>query len=375
MKKILLLNFVFTLLLFASCNQEKSKETLTGGDTLQLRYARNLVLVKYDSCSVAILRNPWDTTKILHSYVLVDKHSPLPANLPEGTLVRTPLRKAVVYSSVHCSLLYQLGVLSSVKGVCDLNYIKMSEVQKQVKNGRMTDYGEGLNPNLEKIMDTHPDALMPSPFENSGGYGRLEKLDIPIIECADYMELSPLGRAEWMLFYGLLFGCENRADSLFTDVERNYLNLKQLTEKVSTRPSLLSELRSGASWYVPGGSSTQGQLYKDAGAEYKFSEYKQSGSVALSFETVFDRAQGADFWLIKYNQPQDMTYTQLQQDYSPYSHFKAFEQRNIYGCNTNRVPYYEEITFHPDLLLADLIRIFHPHLLPSHKLRYFCKLK
>ena len=182
----------------------------------------NLSLIDYENYIVAQLRNPRDTTKILHTYVLVDKKQPLPQELPLGTLVRTPLSKAVIYSSVHCSLLKDLGALNSIGGVCDLKYIKLPEIEEGCRNGTITDVGDGMNPNIERIIDLHPDAILLSPFENSGGYGRVEKLNVPIIECADYMETSSLGRAEWMRFYGLLFGKKAEADAMFASVERSY---------------------------------------------------------------------------------------------------------------------------------------------------------
>lgn len=258
----------------------------------------------------------------------------LPADLPEGTLVRTPLSKAVVYSSVHCGLLNQIGALKSIGGVCDLKYIKLQEVQDGCRTGSITDVGNGMNPDIEKIIDLHPDAIMLSPFENSGGYGRVEKLNIPIIECADYMETSALGRAEWMRFYGLLFGEAQKADSLFAEVEKNYNELKALVAPLSSAPSVISELKNGSAWYVPGGKSTSARIYADAGANYVFANDEHSGSVPLAFETVFDKGQNADFWLIKYNQAIDKTYKELEQDYAPYTGFRAFKERNIYGCNT-----------------------------------------
>ena len=132
-----------------------------------MRYAENLSLSATEDYTIARLRNPWDTTRILHTYVLVDKEKSLPADLPEGTLVRTPLSKAVVYSSVHCGLLNQIGALKSIGGVCDLKYIKLQEVQDGCRTGSIADVGNGMNPDIEKIIDLHPDAIMLSPFENS----------------------------------------------------------------------------------------------------------------------------------------------------------------------------------------------------------------
>lgn len=373
MKQVIL--FTFLLAFLSSCGgKSKTASVIEAEETISLRYAENLSLSATEDYTIARLRNPWDTTRILHTYVLVDKEKSLPADLPEGTLVRTPLSKAVVYSSVHCGLLNQIGALKSIGGVCDLKYIKLQEVQDGCRTGSIADVGNGMNPDIEKIIDLHPDAIMLSPFENSGGYGRVEKLNIPIIECADYMETSALGRAEWMRFYGLLFGQAQKADSLFAEVEKNYNELKALVAPLSYAPSVISELKNGSAWYVPGGKSTSARIYADAGANYVFADDEHSGSVPLAFETVFDKGQNTDFWLIKYNQAIDKTYKELEQDYAPYTGFRAFKERNIYGCNTGKVDFYEDSPFHPDRLLKDLIKIFHPTLLEGYELKYFTKL-
>ncbi len=371
----LFIHLMLSVLLLSACGgRSKTSSVIEAEETIPLRYAENLSLSATEDYTIARLRNPWDTTRILHTYVLVDKEKSLPADLPEGTLVRTPLSKAVVYSSVHCGLLNQIGALKSIGGVCDLKYIKLQEVQDGCRTGSIADVGNGMNPDIEKIIDLHPDAIMLSPFENSGGYGRVEKLNIPIIECADYMETSALGRAEWMRFYGLLFGQAQKADSLFAEVEKNYHELKALVAPLSSAPSVISELKNGSAWYVPGGKSTSARIYADAGANYVFAADEHSGSVPLSFETVFDKGQNADFWLIKYNQAIDKTYKELEQDYAPYTGFRAFKERNIYGCNTGKVDFYEDSPFHPDRLLKDLIKIFHPTLLEGYELKYFTKL-
>ena len=369
-------HWLLAVLLFSACGRGSKTASFLGegGDTLDLKYAENLKIVSYDDYRVATLRNPWDTLEILHTYVLVGRDEPLPDSLPQGTVVRVPLQKAVIYSSVHCGLMEELGALSAVGGVCDLRYIDLPYVKEGCRTGRIADLGSGMNPDIEKLMALHPDAVMLSPFENSGGYGRLGKLDIPIIECADYMETSSLGRAEWMRFYGLLFGEAQKADSLFAEVEKNYNELKALVAPLSSAPSVISELKNGSAWYVPGGKSTSARIYADAGANYVFADDEHSGSVPLAFETVFDKGQNADFWLIKYNQAIDKTYKELEQDYAPYTGFRAFKERNIYGCNTGKVDFYEDSPFHPDRLLKDLIKIFHPTLLEGYELKYFTKL-
>ena len=374
MKKILLSAYIVTwvLLLSACGGGSKTSSLQAEGDTVRMKYSSLLQIVKHADYTVVTIRNPWDTLKVLHTYLLADREKPLPEHLPEGTVVRTPLQKSVIYSSVHCSLWSELDELKGIGGVCGLEYIKLPQIQEGCRNGSIVNVGNSMNPDIERIIDLRPDAILLSPFENSGGYGRVGKLNIPIIECADYMETSALGRAEWMRLYGLLLGKEAQADSLFAGIEKEYLTLTQQVKSQNLkRPTVISEMKNSSAWYIPGGNSTMGRLYQDAGADYVFAYLSNSGSVPLAFETVFDRGGNADIWLIKYNQPQDKTYSELERDYAPYARFKAFQDRKVYGCNTNHVPFYEESPFHPELLLKDLIKIFHPELLPDYDLKYF----
>ena len=168
MKKVTLLFLMLTLVLFLSAcsGKDKTVSVFISGDTIPLRYADNLTLVSYPDYTIATLRNPWDTLKTLHTYILVPASQPLPAHMPEGTIVRTPLRKSVIYSSVHCSLMDKLGAAGSIGGVCDLKYIKLPVIQDGYRNGTVTDCGDGMNPDMEKIIDLHPDAILLSPLPN-----------------------------------------------------------------------------------------------------------------------------------------------------------------------------------------------------------------
>lgn len=376
MNRILLSAYIVTIvLLLSACGgRGKTSSVTAGGDTLKLRYAANLRIVKYPDYTVAEVRNPWDTLKTLHTYILTDKTKPMPESLPEGTVVRIPLERILVYSVVHGSLLNELGALDNIRGVCNSEYFKLPEVQERCREGIITDCGNSMSPDIERIIELNPDGIMLSPFENNGGYGRVGKLNVPIIECADYMETSPLGRAEWMRFYGMLTGKETAADSLFGAVEREYLNVKRQAAQAKEHPTVLSDLRYGSAWYIAGGNSTTGKLYADAGARYIFADLQNSGSVPLAFEKVFDKGGDADYWFIKYNQKIDKTYRELKQDYAPYARFKAFRERRIYGCNTGRIPYYEESPFHPEELLKDIVKILHPDLLEGYEPKYFSNL-
>jgi iron complex transport system substrate-binding protein len=188
------------------------------------------------------------------------------------------------------------------------------------------------------------------------------------------METSALGRAEWIRFYGRLFGKSHEADSLFAAIEADYNRLKSLTDSIQHRPTVLFDTRNGSAWYVPGGRSTISRLITDAGGQYIFSDNTKSGSVPLSFENVLNRGRNADTWLIRYNSQSRMELRDLGKVYHPYTLFQAYEQNNVYGCNTAELIFYEETPFHPEKLLRDFIRILHPDLLPNDTLRYFHKL-
>ena len=250
--------------LLSSCGGRQARQQ-GDGDTLLLKYSSLLTIVRHDSYTEVNIRNPWREDKLLHTYLLVPRES-TPNDLPHGTVVRTPVRTAAVFTTVHCSLLNTLGHVDDIVAVADLQYIKIPYVHQQVERGKVIDCGNGMNPVVEKIMDAKPEAILLSPFENAGGYGKLEDIDIPLVECAEYMETSPLARAEWMKFYGLLFGEYQQADSLFNVVEDHYTTLKKLApvNKASQR-SVLVDKMVGSVWYVPGGRSTLGQMITDAG--------------------------------------------------------------------------------------------------------------
>lgn len=366
------LSFIASLLLLVSCSEShKASSALTPEP---LRYATNLTCERGDGYSVWTLRDPWDTTAVLHRYILLAdtiEQSDLPTFNFQYSIVKVPVRSAGVATAVHCGLLDELGVASAIAGVCEKEYIDLPAVTEGLAAGRIADFGNGMNPNIEKIMDVAPDILMLTPFEHSGGYGRVERLGIPIIECAEYMEVSPLARAEWIRFYAELFGAETIADSIFSAVEHNYNKLKEKVDSCGSSPSLLTEMLYGGQWFVPCGESTMGMMFADAGANYLFSDRSGSGSTALAFETVLDCAQDADLWLVKFNSAQPLTYRQLAADYQPYTRFRAFRERHIWGCDLARNHFYEETPFHPDRLLRDLIIITHPELMPGATTTYY----
>lgn len=361
---------VLLSLLLLSCG---GKQERVIGDVASLdsvRYATGFTVTGQDGYTIAEVVNPWDSSKILQRYILINREQPMPASLPQGTVIRIPVKNIAVYGAVHIAMVDLLGELDKVIGVCEPEYINSPVIREGIRNGSITDLGQAVSPNVEKIIDSNTEMIIASPFQNSG-YGGVEKLGIPIVEGADYMENSPLGRAEWIRFYGLLFDQVKLADSLFRETEQRYNELKALTGAIVNKPTVLPEKRYGATWFVPAGESYMAQLYADAGADYIFKDTPGGGSLPLSFESVLDQAIHVDLWLIKYHNATDLTYRDLRREYTPYEHFDAFKNRTIFGSNSAKVSYYEETPIHPDYLLEDLVKIFHPELLPDYDLRYF----
>lgn len=387
MRKDLFAFLIIIIGVFTSCNHSQTRLEARGGDTVRFEYARHLKIIKYQGYSIATLTDPWKQGKILHTYALVPKGKVgdevckafSSDNNQEVTIVRTPITRSVVFTTVHCALLYDLKAESAIKGVCDLQYISIPDVQQRAKlpisdAHHVVDCGNSMSSNVEKIIDLKPEAIMVSPFENSGGYGKLDKLHIPLIEMADYMEESSLGRAEWMKFYGMLFGREKAADSLFNEVKSNYERLMQKAQTAKQTRSVFTERMMGNVWYVPGGRSVIGGLLQDARARYVFANDTHSGSVALSFESVLDRAGKADIWLFKYNE-HPSTLQELLKENAGYGEFKAVKTYQVFACDCTRRPYYEEVSFHPDRLLSDVIQIVHPDIAGFAPMHYYQRLK
>ena len=364
---------VVALVVFVNLSGGNDVEDKVVGKPLPLKHSTLLSMVECDGYTVVDVRNPWGDG-LLKRYVLVPKENELPSDIPDGVLLRTPLDRVVLVSGVHVALLEELGTEMAVAGVCDAQYVYSNMTRDGLASGRVVDCGSSMDVDSERLVLANPEALFVLPYENCG-YGKIERLGIPLIECADYMEPSPLACAEWIRFYGRLVGKGHEADSIFNKVAEEYCSLVEMTRGVEKRPKLLCELKSHSAWYVPGGSSTMGRMYADAGADYAFASYDVSGSVPLAFEVVLENAADADLWLIKYNSPVDKTLESLLDEFSGYSHFEAFRTKNVYACNCAYKRLFEERSFHPEKVLKELIALFHPSLMPGYKMRYYEKMR
>lgn len=437
MKKLyILLCGATAALLMAACQGEKTAAAdAEAGDTLEMKYAKLLTIVKHGDgeessdaaegidyqYAEAIIANPWKAGTMLHRYILIPKGKEgdktvamLARRRSTGArcttdTVRTPVERSAVFIAPHCQLMYEMGCQQAIRGVCDLDYINISDVKKRAASAgkasagnvsagnaaagkvsagnSIVDCGSSMAPDIERIIALKPEAILVSPFENSGGYGKLDKLHVPIIEAADYMESSPLGRAEWMKFYGMLFkkdgnapktalaaSCEPKADSLFAKIEKEYLKLKAEAAGYPKGLSILTERKTGNVWYVPGGQSTIGILLKDANARYIFEDDQHSGSLAMSPEQILAKGKQVDVWAFKYFGGNALTKQDLLAEYQGYQALKAFQTGTVYETDTSCEPYFELTSFHPEILLREFIILSHPEAGDKFgKLRFYKK--
>lgn len=379
MNKYLVLNILSFFIIVTLCASCGSRKTAGGeqGDTLLMRHAQLLQMVDFGSYTEVSVQNPWHKGQLLHRYFLVKKGAePDESSLRQrGTVVRVPLTHTVAFTTVHASLLQQLQAESALAGMADVEYVHSPSLKQLCKSGKIVNVGSSLSPDVERIIALQPDAMFLSPFDNSGGYGKVGELGVPVIECADYMESTALGRAEWIRFYGLLTGREHLADSIFRQVETNYQELCRKASQTKTRPTLLMDKLTGSVWYVPGGKSTLGSMLRDAAVSYVFADDTHAGSVALPFEKVLEQGSTATLWLLRYESPLRETYTlqTLLSEYHGYARMKAFQHGQCYGCDTRSSLFYEEVPFRPDLLLSDFITLAHPELQLGSS-RYFIRL-
>lgn len=372
--------YIIMCILLSACTGGKQNSVKGNGegDTINLKYAQNICIVKHDGYTEVSLADPWNEGKELVRYLLTDNPDSVDPKAKEGrTVVKTPLKKILVSTSVHSNLYDEMGKRAAIAGVCDANYINLDFVKQGLKDGKMADCGSSMQPNLESVIDLSPDAIMLSPYQGSS-YGKVAEIGVPIIELSDYMETSPLGRAEWMIFFGMLVGEEQKAMDMFAKVEKSYNEYKAFAAEEKSQKIVMMDKMVQATWYVPGGESTIGQMLKDANCHYTYADTKQSGGVEQSFEQVMAKCADADIWLLRYNDGDnaDFKLGSLLKDNAKYEAFKAFKSGNVYGCQPYETKFFELTPFHPELLLRDFVILVHPdsELAKNEMPRFFKKL-
>lgn len=368
---ILFLNVLILLLSCGRVNTIYENE----GQQIDIKYAHNLKINRLENgIEIVTLLNPWDTTSNIARYALIEKGKELEVELPDDVIqINVPIQRSVVYSGVHASLINELGALNAVQGICDSEYIQDTLLKDALTAGKIKDCGSNFSPNIEKIISLNPEAILLSPYESQDVTTPFKNTGLKLVQTLDYMESTPLGRAEWMRFYGRLYGKGEIADSLFKSIENDYIAEKDKVSKLASRPSIIFDKLYSGVWSVPTSESVTGNLINDAGGRNPFENYHKSGSVSLSAEEVLLKGGNADYWLIRYIEPA-LSLESLASENPIYKKFNAYSSGKIYSCNTLKKSLFEDGAFHPNLVLKEMIRILHPEVEPG-ELEYYSPVK
>lgn len=360
---------------------EKGESHYTGRDLFpekaKLAYAKGFKITYHDHFKVVRIISPFEKSTDTLTYVLVQRGTPRPIGYKDSQFIEIPVRSMVAMSSLHIGLVGFLGCEDILTGMGNLKYVSSAKVLDRIKSGKIVEVGKDQGLNEELLVSMHPDLIMAtgSPVSKISRYESLHQAGIPVMVNSEWVETTPLGRAEWVKLLAALTNKEGEVNRKFARVEQEYKRLVQLTGKVAVRPSLITGMNSKDAWYVPNGDSYVNCFFRDAGASYHWSGTKATGSLPLSFETVYPVALQADFWLNVSIGNVQTKKDVLARDIR-YADFKSFKTNHIYSYN-NRMnaqganDYWESGAVNPHLVLADLIRIIHPQLLPKHELIYY----
>ena len=361
-------NLTFTLFVlcaivlfaFTGCAPKSSHSPeRTQGDNL-LRDARNVIVYEKDYGYLMEVICPWDTTLSLGKFALVKDTTV--AIGKEVTRINVPVQSVISFSATQWSVFLRLGEIERVKGILEGRFVTDSTMRSLLAQQKVYDIGTEAAADIERMIQLQPDALLYSPYFD-GNQGGLNITGAVLFPFADYMENTPLGRAEWIRVIGMLTGCEDKADAWFDDIERRYNALSTLCAEVEHRPTVFSDLAFNGQWYVAGGRSYIAKLFADAGADYIWKDNPSTASVPMDAESILAKAQHAEFWRVINSAPFPMTYESLAKESPVYPLFEAFKNHKIIVCDILSTGYFEQSQCEPDLLLADFIHFFHPELL------------
>ena len=376
MKKLLFI--LFTLVIaFSGCNQNKNAKTIGDRNTagsMNIKYAKGFKVTSSENYKLVDITDPSGESDMHYKYALVNKGSNKEGIPADYQIIEIPIRSVICMTTLQLSNFIKLKALDKVVGITSTRFLFNEQMNKQLKEGKTRKIGiEGEFDN-EAILALNPDIILVSPFKK-GGYDAIRNLDIPLISFLGYKESSPLGQAEWIKFIAMLLGIEEQANKQFDDIENKYNKLKALSASVSKRPTVLSgELHSG-NWYVVGGNSYLAQLFRDSGADYFMKNDNESGGFYVDFETVYSQGANTDYWRMVNSHDGTFTYDALKQSDARYADFKAFKDKKLIYCNLREKPFYENTPVEPEVVLADLIKIFHPSFLPEYVPVYYELLK
>lgn len=372
--------FTLFLFFFIACKTEKKEISPTEriAKTSGINYAKGFTIEKSDSGLTTIkISSPWPGAKTAFIYALVPKAKMASMTLSKDVydaIVGVPVEKLVVTSTTHIPSLEALGVVERLVGFPNTNLISSENTRKRIEKGAIKELGNNESLNTEIVISINPEMVVGFGINNQNrAYETLKRSNIPVVYNGDWTEESPLGKAEWIKFFAPFFQMEVKADSIFKSIETSYNNAKTLAKKTTKKPTVLTGGLYKDVWHVAGGKSWMAQFLRDAKADYLWATTNETGGLAVSLESVLETSNKADYWL---NPSMLTSYREMEKANRHYTQFAAFDNKNVYSNTiakgaTGGLLFYELAPNRPDLVLKDLIHIFHPELLPDHQLFFF----
>ena len=369
---------IASLLAIVSCKKEAQRAVLKSASA-KITHAKSFDIVEEKGNKKLIIKSAYQNANEDATYPLSKK---IPSTALANTKLNTiqiPVKNIVVTSTTHIPMVELLQSENAIVGFPHGQYVSSERTRKLLDAGKIAEIGKENSLNTEILLDLQPELVVGySVTSPDKSLTTLQKAGINVIYNGDWLEETPLGKAEWIKFFGVLFDKEKQADSIFKAIETNYVNAKKTALLGLQKPTVLSgAIMSKDIWNLPAGESFVAQFLKDANLTYLWKDTKGKGSLSLSFESVFDKGENADIWIA----PGYFTSKkQLLESNALYAKFKAFQDDNIYTPTTKKgksggVLYYELATTRPDLVLKDLIKITNPALLPDYELVFFEKMK
>ncbi|MFT7251486.1 MAG: iron complex transport system substrate-binding protein [Flavobacterium sp.] len=370
---------LFTLLFlgFTQCKKTKNIAKATVNEN-QIIHAEGFSIVEYDDFSILKVKNTYPESNETFTYVLHKENASVPDSLKQFTAIQIPIQKIIVTSTTHIPSLEMIGVENTLVAFPTLKYISSETTRERIDEGKVREIGKNQSLNTEVILDLSPDVIVGYSVDGDmKTYKNLEKSGQKVIFNSDWTEKTPLGKAEWIKFFGALYDKKEKATAEFEAIEESYNKALKLAQKVETKPTIFAGAIYEDQWFLPQGDSWAALFLKEANGNYLWSDTEGTGSLALSFETVLDVAKDADFWI---GPGQFTSIDEIIKDNKNYKFFKAVETKNVYSFSTKKgktggVIYYELAPNRPDLVLKDMIKILHPELLPNYELFFFEQLQ
>lgn len=371
-------------LLWACTNSEQESSdattlpTITAYHETSIRYAKQFTVTYENGYKLVEVLQPFPGAEKSHRYLLLPAGMEVPAGTDADAIVRTPVREMVALSTTHIPAIDMLGASEVLTGFPTTDFISSPTMRQRIDSGSVRNLGTSSGLDIEGLLELSPDLVMAygmGPQDKS--LRSLDRTGIPVVLNADFLEQNPLGRAEWIKFTALFLNKEKEADSVFSTIVARYDSLSSLAAEAENKPEVFSGVVYNGTWFMPGGNSWAARFFNDAGANYLWADTPESGSLQLSFESVFDKAHQADYWIGTAN---FSSLAALAEADSRYTRFEAWKNGNVYTYTarigaTGGNEYLELGYSRPDIVLADLIKILHPERLPDHELYFYEKLE